>query len=493
MIDIQAVKLKIINLALKGRMSRRFEGDGNANELLSQHGKKKASQGILCGQEVPLGIPENWAWVNVCDLGTFISGYTPASELLRAEGDLPYFKVSDMNKSENEYRLFFSELYINKENCKRTYPVNTIVYPKNGGALLTNKKRILAQESVVDLNTGGFIPFEGLTPELAYMMFQTIDFKHYAKGTSVPTLDMVNIKKICFPLPPLAEQKRIINAVQNAFCELDIIKDFQQKYLGNIMVLNQKVLGLAVRGKLVQQDDNDEPAWRLLDKILKEKQRLIKEKKVKKDKNISRIYKDGDSWYEEANNEITCIDEEIPYEIPENWSWARINELGDYKKGPFGSALTKSMFVPAGVDTVKVYEQKNAIQKDCTLGNYYITQQYYNERMKGFTVESGDVIVSCAGTIGETYIMPKDIELGIINQALMRMRIYEPMSVEYFLLYFDFVLKKTAKENSRGSAIKNIPPFAIFKRMLIPIPPLAEQHRIMKAVKNFQEQLNGIG
>ena len=109
--------------------------------------------------------------------------------------------------------------------------------------------------------------------------------------------------------------------------------------------------------------------------------------------------------------------------------------------------------------------------------------------MKGFLVESGDIIVSCAGTIGETYVLPENIELGIINQALMRMNIVKSLNLEFFLIYFDYILKKSAIEHSKGSAIKNIPPFKIFKRLLIPIPPIEEQERIVLKIFNVDEIL----
>ena len=175
----------------------------------------------------------------------------------------------------------------------------------------------------------------------------------------------------------------------------------------------------------------------------------------------------------------------MPFDIPDSWKWVRFNDFGVYKKGPFGSALTKSMFVPKSETTVKVYEQKNAIQKDATLGDYYITREYFEEKMKGFEVEPGDVIVSCAGTIGETYIMPEKIEQGIINQALMRMSLMPSVYKPYFLLFFDVVLKKSAKEGSKGSAIKNIPPFEVLKNYLVPLPPLEEQHRIIAKVNEL--------
>ena len=191
-------------------------------------------------------------------------------------------------------------------------------------------------------------------------------------------------------------------------------------------------------------------------------------------------------------SEEVCIDDEIPFEVPPSWALIRLDNIGIYRKGPFGSSLTKSMFVPKGADTVKVYEQKNAIQKDHPLGTYYIPRQYYESKMRSFTVEPGDILVSCAGTIGETYVLPEQIELGIINQALMRMTIFAPIDLDYFLLYFDYVLKQTAKEISKGSAIKNIPPFEIFKKLILPLPPLEEQKRIVEKVRELESLCNSL-
>ena len=112
------------------------------------------------------------------------------------------------------------------------------------------------------------------------------------------------------------------------------------------------------------------------------------------------------SYYEKmfATGEVKCIDEEVPFEIPKGWEWCRLNDLALYRKGPFGSSLTKSMFVAKSNQSVKVYEQKNAIQKDFRLGDYYISKEKF-EAMQSFIVKPNDIIVSCAGTIGETYLL----------------------------------------------------------------------------------------
>ena len=246
--------------------------------------------------------------------------------------------------------------------------------------------------------------------------------------------------------------------------------------------LKNSILQWAIQGKLVPQDPNDEPASVLLEKIRQEKERLIKEKKIKRDKNASIIYRGEDnSYYEKilATGEVKCIDEEVPFEIPQGWEWCRLNDLALYRKGPFGSSLTKSMFVAKSTKSIKVYEQKNAIQKDCTLGDYYISKEKF-ETMQSFVVKPNDIIVSCAGTIGETYLLPSDAPVGIINQALMRVTLFDLNMVEYWQIYFAYMLLNEAQMKGSGSAIKNIPPFEYLKAVLVPIPPLSEQNRLVE-------------
>ena len=236
----------------------------------------------------------------------------------------------------------------------------------------------------------------------------------------------------------------------------------------NTKALRQKILDLAIHGKLVPQDPNDEPASVLLERIRDEKERLIKEGKIKRPKKIK----------------TTSDKPHYPYELPEGWAWCKLDDLAFYKKGPFGSSLTKAMFVSKGDDTYKVYEQKNAIQKDCTLGTYYISKEKY-ESLSGFAIQPFDIIVSCAGTIGETYVLPRNIQKGIINQALMLIRLYYRDIEQFYLLYFDFILKEEAKNSSKGTAIKNIPPFDVLKNFYIPIPPLKEQIRILDEINKW--------
>ena len=259
--------------------------------------------------------------------------------------------------------------------------------------------------------------------------------------------------------------------------------------------LREKVLDLAIRGKLVPQDPNDEPASVLLERIRQQKQQMVKEGKLKaKDiKNDTVIFVGEDNLHYEkfADGSVKCIEDEIPFELPEGWQWVRLGCLAQYKKGPFGSSITKAMFVPDNPGAVKVYEQKNAINKDASLGNYFISAEKY-ETLKGFEVFPNDIIVSCAGTIGETYVLPTSMRKGIINQALMKISLYDLGILDFYLMYFDFQLKRAAQEQGYGVALKNIPPFDMLKRYLVPIPPIQEQQRIIAAVNNLLFEVDSI-
>ncbi|MBS4407139.1 restriction endonuclease subunit S [Campylobacter vulpis] len=178
--------------------------------------------------------------------------------------------------------------------------------------------------------------------------------------------------------------------------------------------------------------------------------------------------------------EITPLNlSEAPFEIPNTWAWVKLGDICEMKKGPFGSAITKDMFIPNGSNAVKIYEQKNAIQKSETLGEYYISLEHF-EKLKQFEVFENDIIVSCAGTIGEIFRIPKNAPKGIINQALMKIKLVNEEWIPYFMIFFDFLIKQKSQENSKGSAIKNIPPLDILKNFTIPLPPLREQQEIVK-------------
>ncbi len=176
--------------------------------------------------------------------------------------------------------------------------------------------------------------------------------------------------------------------------------------------------------------------------------------------------------------------------LPQGCSICTLNDLANYKKGPFGSSLTKGMFVDSKTQNcVKVYEQKNAIQHDYTLGTYFISNLKYQE-MKSFEVLPNEIIVSCAGTIGEVYKLPLSAPKGIINQALMKIHLFSDDIADYYqILLFDKLHELS--EKSKGTAIKNIIPFEILKPSKILLPPLNEQKKIICKLNYINKLIDG--
>jgi len=452
---------------------------------------------VCIADEVPFEIPESWEWVR---LGKIV--YNRGQ--MKPIDDFCYIDIGSIDNKNQ--KLNDEEFIVTADKApsraRKIVAIGDILYstvrPYLHNMCIVN--RSFSHQPIASTGFAALTCHTGFYNKFLFYYLMSPDFDAYAnstdnaKGVAYPAINDTKLYRALIPVPPEEEQKRIIKRLKKVLPYVDTysITYSETESLNNAFPdrIKKSILQYEVQGKLVPQNPSDEPASILLERIRAEKQRLIAEGKIKKDKHESVIFRRDNSHYEKRGSEDVCIDEEIPFEVPSSWALIRLNDIGIYKKGPFGSSLTKSMFVPKGTDTVKVYEQKNAIQRDHTLGTYYITRQYYESKMKNFTVEPGDILVSCAGTIGETYVLPKQIELGIINQALMRMTIYAPIDLDYFLLYFDYVLKQTAKESSKGSAIKNIPPFEIFKKLILPLPPLEEQKRIVAKVRELEKLCN---
>ena len=452
---------------------------------------------VCIADEVPFEIPESWEWVR---LGKIV--YNRGQ--MKPIDDFCYIDIGSIDNKNQ--KLNDEEFIITADKApsraRKIVAIGDILYstvrPYLHNMCIVN--RSFSHQPIASTGFAALTCHTGFYNKFLFYYLMSPDFDAYAnstdnaKGVAYPAINDTKLYRALIPVPPEEEQKRIIKRLKKVLPYVDTYSTTysETESLNNAFPdrIKKSILQEAVQGKLVSQDPTDEPASILLERIRAEKQRLIAEGKIKKDKHESVIFRRDNSHYEKRGSEEVCIDEEISFEVPSSWALIRLNDIGIYKKGPFGSSLTKSMFVPKGANTVKVYEQKNAIQKDHTLGTYYITRQYYESKMKSFTVEPGDILVSCAGTIGETYVLPEQIEFGIINQALMRMTIYAPIDLDYFLLYFDYVLKETAKESSKGSAIKNIPPFEIFKKLILPLPPLEEQKRIVAKVRELETLCN---
>ena len=481
MIDTKALRSKILDLAISGKLTEQLPEDGNAEDLyvqiqgekskLIEEGKIKKEKPLppITEEEIPFEIPENWKWVRVSDIiKSDVGGGTPRKDTVEywENGNIPWMTVKDFSSAKDGYindtidhitelGLENSATNMVDENalivCMRM-ALGKIVRPTNKMAINQDLRAIWL--------------LSGIYNDYFYYYYMTLNVKGH--GMTVSGINRSELMMSLISLPPLAEQNRIVSAVEDAFAVIDRIEKAQESYYADQEVLKNKIIDAGIRGKLTEQLPEDGDAEDLYAQIQEEKAKLISEGKIKKEKSLPPITED-----------------ETPFEIPKNWKWIRFAETGSFKKGPFGSALTKAIFVPKGNNTIKVYEQQHAIRKKSDLGTYYITREYFDEKMKSFEVLPGNIIVSCAGTIGETYIMPNNIEKGIINQALMKISLSNSIEKRFFLYYFDSNLKSSAKDESNGSAIKNIPPFDVMKRWCFPLPPYEEQKRIVETIDSI--------
>ena len=313
-----------------------------------------------------------------------------------------------------------------------------------------------------------------------------------------------------FALPPLAEQHRIVAKVYELMALCDKLEEEQTNNLithqllvktiletltqavdanelraswermsacfdtlfcteDSIDQLKQTILQLAFMGMLVPQNHDDEPASLLLKKIAKEKAQYFNVGKNNSQKPILEIR-----------------DDKKPFKLPNTWQWVPWESLlaldeAPFKRGPFGSALRKDMFVASGY---KVYEQYCPINDDCSFERYFITEEKYKS-MEGFAVRANDYLVSCSGaTLGRITQVPEKYKEGIINQALLRVRInHKYVNGNFFLLLFrSRYFQEQIFDNSTGSAIPNVKGVKELKIMPVPFLSIQEQRRIVAKV-----------
>ena len=174
---------------------------------------------------------------------------------------------------------------------------------------------------------------------------------------------------------------------------------------------------------------------------------------------------------------------------PKGWEKKKLGEVcSSIVRGPFGSALKKEYFVPYDTSVYKVYEQKNAIKQDFTIGSYYISKEKFLS-LKRFECKTGDIIMSCSGTVGKMYTLPKNAHKGLINQALMKITLSEIMIDKIFKIYFGLAVDNLVLN---GSGIKNISSVSYLKNIEIPIPPLDLQNQFAEFVEQVEKNKESI-
>ena len=302
--------------------------------------------------------------------------------------------------------------------------------------------------------------------------------KHGEGSTNQKELKPITIQNILIPIPPQSEQIKIIKKIDKLEPLIEKYKQIEEQLYelnSNIKEqLKKSILQYAIEGKLVPQDPNDEPASVLLERIHEEKSKLISEGKIKKDKNESIIYRRDNSYYEKLQDDEKCIDNQIPFEIPDNWCWTRLGNIGDWKTGATPSKLNIEYYKNGSIPWLLTGDLNDGIIQEIP---NKITEKAMNETSVKLN-PSGSVLIAMYGaTIGKLGILSFP---ATTNQACCACNVIQPF-YNLYLFYFLMANKTHFVKQGEGGAQPNISREKIVK-VMIPVPPKREQRKIVEKI-----------
>ena len=442
--------------------------------------------------EVPFDIPDSWEWVR---LGN-ISSYAETKQKVNATSADPSIWGLDLEDIEKGGRLLE-----HKTVGERRAVGDKTVFAK--GDILYSKLRPYLSKILVAPDDGictpEIVPFRvygGIDPNyiVNYLKSPYVDnlINSITYGVKMPRVGTETMTSLLVPMPPLEEQRRIvekIDGVASAIFAYDVA--YQKTETLNSAfpeALKKSILQEAVQGKLVPQDPSDEPAEALLERIRAEKQRLIKEGKIKKDKHEFVIFRRDNSHYEKRGSEEVCIDDEIPFEIPENWAWCRFETATLYVTDYVANGSFASLR-----ENVKTYKEENYalmvktqdFSNDFTRGLTYTDQKGFDYLQKS-RLYGGELMLSNIGaSIGKAFIVPTmNIRMTLAPNAIV-VKCLDAIMTEY-LRYFilSYYGQKMLSDFTAGTAMPKFSKTQL-RSALIPVPPYSEQRRIIEKIKQL--------
>ena len=432
--------------------------------------------------EVPFDIPDSWEWVR---LGN-ISSYAETKQKVNATSADPSIWGLDLEDIEKGGRLLEHKTVGERKAVgdKTVFTKGDVLYSKLRPYLL---KILVAPDD--GICTPEIVPFRvygGIDPNyiVNYLKSPYVDnlINSITYGVKMPRVGTETMTSLLVPVPPLEEQQRIVEKIDEVASAVSAYDVAYQKTetLNSAFpeALKKSILQEAVQGKLVPQDPSDEPAEALLERIRAEKQRLIKEGKIKKDKHESLIFRRDNSHYEKRGSEEVCIDEEIPFDIPENWAWARLSAAsisiadGDHQPPPQ---------VQDGIPFLVISNVSDGIVDFSN--TRYVPKKYFDS-LAGIRIpQCGDLLFTVTGSYG--IVIPVQTERKFCFQRHIALIKLSCLSSEFMRLWLSSPLVyEQCRRAATGTAQKTVG-LASLKGLLIPIPPLNEQVRILQKLNTL--------
>ena len=447
--------------------------------------------------EVPFDIPDSWEWVRLIDVCEYIQrGKSPKYSQIKKYPVVAQ-KCNQWSGFSIEKAQFIEPDSLSSYGPERLLQDNDLMWNSTGlgtlGRMAIYKTAANPYElAVADSHVTVIRPLKQFVlPEYLYYYFanpsvQSV-IEDQADGTTKQKeLATATIRAYLTPIPPLDEQRRILTKLSEV---LPVVKSYGAVYDETVAMqeafpecLKKSILQEAVQGKLVPQDPNDEPAEALLERIRAEKERLIKAGKIKRDKHESIIFRRDNSHYEKLDGVERCIDDELPFEIPENWCWARLGSISSY-------AETKQKINAANADS----DIWGLDLEDIEKGGRLIERKTVGERRA-----IGDKTVFSKGDILYSKLRPYLLkilvapECGICTPEIVPFKMYGGIISEYIVNY----LRSPYVDNLINSITYGVKMPRVgtetMTTLFVPIPPLAEQHRIVQRIEELLPLVKGL-
>lgn len=474
----QELKNSILQLAIQGKLVEQRPEEGTAEELYQQiqaekqalikAGKIKKEKPLpeITEDEKPFDIPESWKWVKFGEIVNYNMGKTPP----RAEeqwwgNEFPWVSIADMPESGHikSTKEAVSTIAIKEKFGEKISPAGTLIMSFK---LTVGRVSILDIDAVHNEAIISIFPIVDNENTLQSYLFEILplisqngDSKDAIKGR---TLNSTSINNLLIPLPPLAEQKRIVAKIEELLPLIDRyeeawtkLEEFNKRFPGD---MQKSLLQMAIQGKLVEQRPEEGTGEELYTQIQTEKQALIKSGKIKKDKPLPEI-----------------TDDEKPFDIPEGWKWVYIGDLFQHNTGKALNGSDKSGNPYEYITTSNVYWNRFELEK-------LKTMLFTDAEIEKCTVQKGDLLVLEGGDCGRAAIWNYDFPMRIQNH-IHRLRPYAEVCIEYFYHIF-YLYKNAGLINGKGIAIQGLSANALHS-LIVPLPPLAEQKRIVAKLEQL--------
>ena len=439
--------------------------------------------------EIPFEIPDSWEWVR---LGSIV--YNRGQ--MKPTSDFCYVDIGSIDNKRQ--RLGDTENIITPDKApsraKKIIDVGDIIY-STVRPYLHNMCIIDRQFSLQPIASTGFATmtcYSGLLNKYLFYYLLAPDFDNYAndtensKGVAYPAINDDRLYKALIPLPPLSEQHRIVAKIEEL---LPYIEKYgkAEEHLTTLNTtfpeaLKKSILQEAVQGKLVPQNPDDEPASVLLERIRAEKQALIKAGKIKKDKHESVIVTRDKIPYEIIDGKERCIADEVPFELPESWCWCRWGTISESIQYGYNAPAKEN----GRIKMVRISD----IQDNKVLWDTVPFCDIDEESIETYLLKQNDILFArTGGTVGKSYLVKEVPKDAIYAGYLIRTRYSNNLSSEYLKFFMESDLYwiqlrngtvATAQPNCNGKTLAN---------MLVPIPPLAEQHRIVAKIEEIMPMI----